>query len=145
MSVLIEHVQASSVLNGDDESYGSHNMLDSNPDTCWNSEGLPEHTLRFFLSCPTRVASLELTFQAGFVGRNMRVGSETGGEGAINGSTTEAKADELACFEPEETNEPQLFRLPTALVDATVICVNFCGSTDFYGRIVIYSAKLFSL
>jgi len=127
--VPVKGVEASSILNNDEDSYGPHHMLDLSPDTCWNSEGAPHHTLLFTFPQAASVSRIELTFQGGFAGRGMRVGCG------------DLDSDEDALFEPDDVNESQLFILPSPLTTVPSIRVSFQGSSDFYGRLVIYSAR----
>ena len=161
----IEHASASSVLGGDEDAYGALNVLDGREDTCWNSDGGAAQALTLTLARASAVAALELVFQGGFVGQEMRVrgrvaagGAAAGGGGAAACSACSAGAQEgpgiagaaCACeaelgrFQPLDANEPQRFALlPCAAGPVRELRVAFAGSTDFYGRVVVYAARVF--
>ncbi len=149
----IEHASASSVLGGDEETYGALNVLDGREDTCWNSDGGAAQALVLTLARASAVAALELVFQGGFVGQEMRVGGRADGvaEGAAcsacsagGGAACPCEA-ELGRFQPLDANEPQRFALlPCAAGPVRQLRVTFAGSTDFYGRVVVYAARVFT-
>lgn len=133
--VPVKHVEASSVLNGDLGLYGPHHMLEES-ETCWNSDGAPNHSLCFdFWGPRATVTAVEFVFQEGFVGQNMTIESD---------GCEKTSLPEAAYFQPKDTNEPQLFSFSLSLTSRESVRVSFKGSTDFYGRIVVYSAKWFS-
>ena len=139
--LCIADCSASSILNGDEESFGAANMLDGADDTCWNSDGGEHQVLTLTLQAPcAALRALELVFQGGFVGQDMRVAGLPGAEGAGEGA--EASAAELGRFQPQDCNERQRFALAPSAFPVHRVRVSFTGSTDFYGRVVIYCAQL---
>ena len=123
--------EASSTLQGNEEEYGCANMFDGRADTCWNSDGGGGgQWLELSLAAPVAsLAAVELVFQGGFVGQGMAVGAGGGAEPAGR-------------FQPRDVNEPQRFALPAPLRGVDRLRISFEGSTDFYGRVTIYSLTL---
>ena len=158
MLLPIARCSASSTLGGDEEVYGAGNVADGREDTCWNSDGGAQQALVLTLAArAASVAALELVFQGGFVGQDMRVAgradacssSECGSGGSgdaaaaacacVCAGATEA---ELGRFQPQDANEPQRFALARA-GPVRELRVSFTGSTDFYGRVVVYAARVY--
>jgi hypothetical protein len=73
--------------------------------------------------------ALEVVFQGGFAGQGMAVW----GGGA---------AQPAARFQPRDCNEAQRFELPAPLRGVDRLRITFDGSTDFYGRVIIYRLTL---
>ena len=157
MQLPIARCSASSTLGGDEEAYGAGNVADGREDTCWNSDGGAAQALVLTLAArAASVAALELVFQGGFVGQEMRVAgradacsssecSSGGGDAAAAACACAGAAlaeAELGRFQPLDANEPQRFALARA-GPVRELRVSFTGSTDFYGRVVVYAARVY--
>ncbi len=130
----VKEVVASSTLHGDEDTYGAQFLLDGLVDTCWNSDGGAAQTLTFTLAECATLSALELVFQGGFVGQDMLV------EGCPAAGGGGAPPLALGRFQPEDSNSSQTFALDAAAGPVRSVTVAFHGSTDFYGRVVLYSA-----
>eukprot|EP00911_Craspedida_sp_UC1_P001716 UC1_evm2s1304 len=123
--------RVSSVLNGDRVQFGAPNMFDGAVETCWNSDqGSPQRVLLDF-GQDVRLASLTIAFQGGFAGRECSL------LGCISGQAPEPFFD----FFPDDINTPQTFNIPE---ESTKVVINrlvlvMSSSTDFFGRITVYS------
>ncbi|KAJ2804868.1 hypothetical protein H4R20_002335 [Coemansia guatemalensis] len=124
----ISNWRVSSVLNRDTSSFGKQYLLDGSHETCWNSEqGTPQHILVEF-KVPVLVDKVSIQFQGGFAGKATKL-IDLG-----------RKADICPLY-PEDNNKLQTFVLPKheQCVDRRRIKIQFLTSTDFYGRIIVYS------
>ncbi len=128
--------RVSSVLNRNVKEFGKKHLFDGKEDTCWNSEqGSPQWVHVVFDGGDARtVSEIELVFQGGFVGKACSL--EVSKEGDIN-----AELAKCLDFYPEDTNKPQIFKLDRPVLARSVRVV-FSDSTDFFGRITLYSLKL---
>lgn len=153
-------------MNDDEEIYGPQNVLDGREDTCWNSDGGAEQELLLTLAHASPVRALELVFQGGFVGQDMRVLGAAAGLGEAPGAGEAAPRIspaaapgagassapqppnaawvELGRFQPVDGNEPQRFALSPSAGPVQQVRLQFSNSTDFYGRVVMYAARLFA-
>ncbi len=167
--LLLASCSASSTLHGDEDTYGALHVLDGREDTCWNSDGGSSQELVLTLARASAVRALELVFQGGFAGQDMRVeGAPAPGAGGVGGGAAGGGADgdgaaagggggsgsgegaaeaatwvELGRFQPLDGNEPQRFALAPCAGAVQRVRLRFTGSTDFYGRVVIYAARLY--
>lgn len=117
-------------------------MFDGCPETCWNSDqGASQYILLDFLEPNTSFAMLRFTFQGGFVGQDAVV--EVGE--SLDTLTTVTTLHHI-----KDNNDTQEF--PLCPSDATAeyvsakgryLKVTFSSSTDFYGRVTIYSFEVF--
>ncbi|XP_014678117.1 PREDICTED: nuclear receptor 2C2-associated protein-like [Priapulus caudatus] len=124
-------VSVSSVLNRNVKEFGKQFLIDGSDETCWNSdEGLPQWVLLRFLH-PVLIARLCVRFQGGFAGRECHL------EGGDSPQTLRRLAD----FYPEDVNALQTFDV-RAQQPVSVARLVFASSTDFYGRVVVYSLDL---
>ncbi|KAJ2551089.1 hypothetical protein IWW35_002979 [Coemansia sp. RSA 1878] len=124
----ISNYRVSSVLNRDVTSLGKQNLFDPNPETCWNSEqGTPQHILVEFAPC-VRIHSVCVQFQGGFAGKDTRL-------------IDMDRKEEICALFPDDNNKVQVLELPKTEqgVARRRIKLQFATSTDFYGRIVVYS------
>ncbi|KAJ1966410.1 Nuclear receptor 2C2-associated protein [Dipsacomyces acuminosporus] len=134
MESLIGHIsnyKVSSVLNRDAKTFGKKNLIDRSIETCWNSEqGSPQYILIEF-GTPARLSEIHIQFQGGFAGKATELVDATNGE-------------KICALHPEDNNKLQRFALPDAerLAERTRIKISFHSSTDFYGRIVIYTLDI---
>ncbi|KAJ2782638.1 Nuclear receptor 2C2-associated protein [Coemansia javaensis] len=128
---LLAHIgsySVSSVLSRDAKSFGKQFLFDGSRGTCWNSEqGSPQHVLVEFARA-VRIESVRIQFQGGFAGRDTRL-------------IDLDRKQVVALLHPADTNKLQSFPLPAAeqAVPRRRIKLQFLSSTDFYGRIVVYS------
>ncbi|XP_018583902.1 nuclear receptor 2C2-associated protein [Scleropages formosus] len=120
--------RVSSVLNRDAKQFGKKYMFDCNEETCWNSDqGLSQWVLLQFPRA-SRVSAVILQFQGGFSAKTCR----------LEGCLREGTFVKITDFYPEDNNSSQSFPIEESpLVDKLKIA--FENSTDFFGRIVVYS------
>ena len=130
-------IKASSTLNRSSK-YAPKFIFDGNTDTCWNSDqGLPQYiTINFEkIIIPT---SLSFTFNGGFVGNNVNI------EISLDSINYITILDSI-CF--DDTNDKQTIELPSNNHSDTIqgqyLKINFLSSTDFYGRITLYSLDIY--
>ncbi|KAJ3415155.1 Nuclear receptor 2C2-associated protein [Chytridiales sp. JEL 0842] len=137
MSSLLEgaKLKVSSVLNKDSKSFGRQFLTDGDEETCWNSEqGTPQW---ISIEFPEAVIPLELQimFQGGFVGQDCQIlGSTDGNEWGV-----------LNEFYPEDINSRQTFRVfrdEKERKEVKGLKIMFGGSTDTYGRVVVYDLRV---
>ena len=76
------------------------------------------------------LSSVSLQFQGGFCGKECEI--------EINGD------QKVMDFFPEDNNRVQSFSFPELKVDVKKVRVIFKSSSDFYGRITLYSLELYS-
>nr|CDS25708.1 nuclear receptor 2C2 associated protein [Hymenolepis microstoma] len=127
----ISRVTVSSVLNKNTQLYGKQFLFDGKPDTCWQSDSGAYQWIRLSFTNPTKLASLDLQFQGGFVA-----------EEATLQLWNDPKDDKIVLpFYPANSNCLQTFKFTQegSFSNAAII---FKKSTDFYGRIVIYKLEL---
>ena len=81
-------------------------------------------------SQPVLISKLEIRFQGGFSGKD--------------NSTFVILNEELKLpIHPVDANTIQSFELPEVEIATEKVKIVFSGSTDFYGRIVIYNLNLY--
>ncbi|KAJ2629360.1 Nuclear receptor 2C2-associated protein [Coemansia sp. RSA 1290] len=125
---FISKYKVSSVLNRDVTGLGKQNLFDGNSETCWNSEqGTPQHILVEFKQ-PVCIHSVVVQFQGGFAGKTTKL---------IDGDSK----SEICPLYPEDNNKTQTLNLPLQEhgVERQKIKLQFVNSTDFHGRIIVYS------
>jgi hypothetical protein len=140
-------VRASSVLPPKAE-HAAANMLSSDSSLAWYSQNLTtdanpvatkSHKIRVVVEAGvTRIDSVTITFQGGFVG--------TGGSLKLtysDSTTVEAPDSGTPWGSFEDSNDAQTFALgeTTETKEIKHFEMEFTGSTDFYGRIIIYSLE----
>ena len=76
------------------------------------------------------VSALSLQFQGGFCGKDCEI--------EINGD------QKVMDFFPEDINRVQMFNFPEAKTNVKKVRIIFKSSSDFYGRITLYSLELHS-
>ena len=123
---LVKSLSVSSVLNKNTKQYGKKHLMDGKDETCWHSDpGLPQWiTVKY--ESPQKVSSIQMTSQGGFSPREMVL--------IVDGQ-------EVTRFEVADQNLEQEFRLSQQM-EFKVLKMEFVTSSDFFGRIVIYSLKL---
>ena len=78
----------------------------------------------------TAVSALSLQFQGGFCGKDCEI--------EVNGD------QKVMDFFPEDINRVQMFKFPEAKSNVKKVRIIFKSSSDFYGRITLYSLELHS-
>lgn len=144
--------RASSSWKHDTRKFGPQHALDGQSDAAWKSapsEGSDPSFYEVHFHRPVVVHELRVQFQGGFAGMDCVVYRKNGqqnadGDGAQNDEEWE-ECDELF-LDPVDSNEVQTF---PAEIDpdeppepCTALRIEFGRSTDFYGRIVIYSLEV---
>ncbi len=79
-----------------------------------------------------KFASFGFQFQGGFAGKNCSVTLENG-----SGETVHEEK-----FYPDDINAKQTFGLSVTLENIRKVKFSFEGSTDFFGRIIVYNLEL---
>ncbi|XP_049321482.1 nuclear receptor 2C2-associated protein [Astyanax mexicanus] len=132
-SVLCSNTRSrvSSVLNRDVKQFGKNFMFDSNEETCWNSDQGDQQWVFLEFPEPVKVSELRLQFQGGFSGRSCK----------LEGCNKEGNLEHIEDFYPEDDNSLQSFPIQDAPLVQKVKIV-FKNSTDFFGRIVVYSLDI---
>ncbi|KAJ9476283.1 hypothetical protein PHBOTO_006381 [Pseudozyma hubeiensis] len=124
-------------------------ILDASNETCWTSDNLPPnsdpstslHSISFKLNSATslsRLHSLSLTFAGGFSPMSFDVLASQDGK-----TWSAAVPEELF---PMDTNAKQYF-LINSLEDTQEVQwlrLQLKGSTDDYGRVIVYQVELFA-
>lgn len=82
---------------------------------------------------PTTISAFAIQFQGGFVGKDCSVVLEDDAGKKLH---TEP-------FYPDDINAKQTFTLTKPVGNAVKLRVNFKGSTDFFGRIIIYNFEVY--
>ncbi|KAJ1950810.1 Nuclear receptor 2C2-associated protein [Linderina pennispora] len=128
LTPLISKCKVSSVLNRDAKSFGKAHLFDASLETCWNSDqGSPQYILVEFAQ-PVKIDSVLIQFQGGFVGKDIEL-------------IDAIKAAKICSLYADDNNKLQSFDVTQeeAAIGRSRIKILFNQSTDFYGRIVIYS------
>ncbi|EGD72553.1 nuclear receptor 2C2-associated protein isoform 2 [Salpingoeca rosetta] len=128
-------LRVSSVLNGDGKQFGKKFLLDDREDTCWNSDQGSPQFVELKLDAPAQVTQLAIMFQGGFAGKNCVL------EGKVDGSN---EYTELGRFYPDDVNHEQVFEgVNQENKKVHMLRLVFPESTDFFGRITIYTLKIY--
>lgn len=146
----------SSVLNRDIKQHGKTFLFDGCEDTAWSSDqveyawhhiaiapppltrfhsrsqGTPQH-IALLLNPAVTVSALSIQFQGGFAGKDCTMTLESEDGRPLHSEP----------FYPDDINAKQLFRLQSPVELVTKVRVLFKGSTDFFGRIIVYGFELF--
>jgi len=125
--------RVSSVLNRNVKEFGKKHLFDGKDDTCWNSDQGSPQWIHVVFGEKQSVDSVQLVFQGGFVGKNCH----------LEASRDEGDGELVKCqdFFPEDTNKLQTFKLDRP-VAAKAFRIVFSDSTDFFGRITVYTLRL---
>ncbi|XP_037092382.1 nuclear receptor 2C2-associated protein-like isoform X2 [Pollicipes pollicipes] len=124
-------IAVSSVLNRDVKQFGKQHLTDDDDETCWNShQGTPQY-IGARLSAPHRPRQLRLQFQGGFVGADCW----------LEAGPAPDQLHRLHAFYPDNINRLQTFDVDCPH-PVTHVKVVFNGSTDFFGRVVVYRFDL---
>ncbi|XP_023717773.1 nuclear receptor 2C2-associated protein [Cryptotermes secundus] len=125
--------RVSSVLNRDVKQFGKKHLFDGDEETCWNSDQGSPQWIALDLQKEETVNAFHIQFQGGFVGQNCHL--EAGPE--------DGSLEVVDHFYPDDINSLQVFKLREP-VSAKKLRFVFNGSTDFFGRIVIYKLEILS-
>ena len=127
--VTRDMIKVSSVLNKNTKEFGKQHILDDT-ENCWNSsQGKPQWIQ---LQLPEiKITKIEFQFQGGFVPCQIDVLL----------STLEKNWDLQDTFYPLDNNNVQSFK--TNFVGG-MVRFHFPNSTDFFGRIICYSLRIYS-
>lgn len=107
-------------------------MFDGQDETCWNSDqGLLQFII-FEFKHPVVVEEVHVKFQGGFTGKTCILQA---------GNSIEDLRD-LCTFYPEDISSKQIFRIQNDST-CTLYKMVLKNSSDFFGRITIYSLQLF--
>lgn len=130
MGSEFEQLRVSSVLNRNVKLYGKKHLIDSNPETCWNSDSGSPQWIEFSFAVPLRLSAVQLQFQGGFAGLETVVE-------AWNGACLTDSERHIASLHPRDDNSMQTFPLdfPACF---THYRITFSSSTDFFGRVTVY-------
>ncbi len=155
--------RASSIWQHDTRKFGPQHALDSQSMDAWNSapsnESNPLAYYEIHFQRPVSVREVRVQFQGGFVGMDCTMYKKKlrdNPENNKNGNEEDDDDDEWEesgelFLDTIESNDVQIF---PADVDAishgeidpcTALRIEFGKSTDFYGRIVIYSLEIWGL
>ncbi|XP_071845562.1 nuclear receptor 2C2-associated protein-like [Apostichopus japonicus] len=137
MSLLeqLSRVRVSSVLNNDVKQFGKKFLIDGNEETCWNSDQAQAGSGQWIsleFREPVLLEEIHLTFQGGFVGKTCQIHAVIGQEDATSYS-------KILDFFPKDDNSRQIFQIPNDGNKVTRVKIVFMESSDFYGRITVYS------
>jgi hypothetical protein len=152
--------RASSTWKYDTRRFGPQNALDSETDDAWNSASSEEsNPLAYFevnFHRPVLVRELRVQFQGGFVGMDCIVykkrqqqqpqkTDESDDKSNNNNDEEWEELDELF-LDPIDSTDIQTFYSEEVTIDpCTALRIEFGKSTDFYGRIIIYSLEVWGL
>ncbi|KAL7526433.1 hypothetical protein ACHAXR_001487, partial [Thalassiosira sp. AJA248-18] len=150
----------------DTRKFGPQNALDSQSDAAWKSapseDNDPLAYYEVHFNRPVNIHEMRVQFQGGFAGMDCIVyqkkqlqkttdgSDEKQNSGDDNDGESWEEFDELF-VEPIDSNEVQTFPAEiesdetTTNEPCTALRIEFGRSTDFYGRIVIYSLELWGL
>jgi hypothetical protein len=123
-----------------------HALDVENESSCWNSDGQADGAIihSFILNFHRRVklSSISLQFQGGFVPEECRLLTSQSGHDEENHVKNTWNEIDDADIELENTNKLQVFDLGDVAcqndLECDVLKLEFLGSTDFYGRVILY-------
>ena len=151
--------RASSTWKYDTRRFGPQNALDSETDDAWNSapseESNPLAYYEVYFHRPVLVREMRVQFQGGFVGLDCMVykkrqkqphnTDESNDESNYNNGEEWEELDELF-LDPIDSTDIQTFYTEEVTIDpCTALRIEFGKSTDFYGRIVVYSLEIWGV
>ncbi|XP_037028289.1 nuclear receptor 2C2-associated protein [Bradysia coprophila] len=135
MSVLDDvkyKCSVSSVLNRDNKQHGKSFLFDGCEDTAWSSDQGALQWILITFDEVTKIKSFNFQFQGGFAGKNCSVSLEDGGGKVVHEQP----------FYPDDINAKQTFDLSSTAESVRKVKFSFEGSTDFFGRIIVYNLEL---
>ncbi|XP_075063724.1 nuclear receptor 2C2-associated protein isoform X1 [Mixophyes fleayi] len=118
--------RVSSVLNRDVKQFGKQFLFDHKDETCWNSDQGSSQWIALEFPQKLWISEIHIQFQGGFSSRNC----------ILEGCLKDEELVKIAEFYPEDINAIQSFVLTEQYVEK--LRLSFPGSTDFFGRIVVY-------
>eukprot|EP00043_Microstomoeca_roanoka_P017753 m.186079 g.186079 ORF g.186079 m.186079 type:complete len:144 (-) comp16694_c5_seq3:1121-1552(-) len=128
-------LRVSSVLNGDGKQFGKKFLADDREDTCWNSDQGSPQFVELKLDQPQQVTRLKIMFQGGFAGKNCILSGKAAGE---------EEYTDLGHFYPDDVNyEQEFLDVNPEKKTVSMLRLVFPESTDFFGRVTIYTLKVF--
>lgn len=110
----------------------AYNVVHNSVGFVRSAQGTPQH-ISVLLDDPLTVRAVVMQFQGGFVGKDCTVVIEDGQGQLLHNEP----------FYPDDVNAKQIFTLSSVVANAKKVRVNFKGSTDFFGRIIVYSYELY--
>ena len=135
--------RASSTWKHDTRKFGPLIALNNNSEDAWKSAQSEENDpLAYFeidFHRPVQVSELRIQFQGGFVGMDCIVYQKSG-----DGTTDWEECEDLF-VDPIDSNEVQTFESEaddSMSGKCSSLRIEFGRSTDFYGRIVIYTLEV---
>ncbi|KAJ2787953.1 Nuclear receptor 2C2-associated protein [Coemansia interrupta] len=128
---LIAQTRVSSVHNRDAQSFGRQHLFDSNPETCWTSDQGTPQSISIRFTRAVHLHRVHVQFQGGFAGKTARLVDRAAGR-------------EICPMHFEDSNRRQTAEIPEdrRRVAYSQVSVVFPESSDFYGRVVVYSLDL---
>ena len=135
--------RASSTWQHNTKKFGPQNALDNETEEAWKSAASEEEPLQYYevhFKRKVHIEELRVQFQGGFVGMECIVYKK-------NSDNDEWEEFEELYLDTIESNEVQTFGVELApgqdAVDSCeAIRIEFGKSSDFYGRIVIYTLEV---
>lgn len=153
--------KASSTWKHDTRKFGPQNALNSESDAAWKSapseESDPLAYYEVYFNRPVSVHEIRLQCQGGFVGMDCIVYTKqqqkiADGSAQQNNDEVEWEEFEDLFVDPIDSNETQIFPVEMDSDEnesnhdaCTALRIEFGRSTDFYGRIVVYSFEVWGL
>jgi hypothetical protein len=129
----------SSTLNRDIKQNGKSFMFDDRLDTCWSSDQGNQQWVSIEFEQPVTLNAIAIQFQGGFVAKSCELIMES------KLVCLDEKLENtlfMETFYPEDINPEQSFKLNQHRENIFKLKLKFNESSDFFGRIVIYSLKL---
>lgn len=139
--------KVSSVLGRDTKAYGKQNLLDMSEETCWSSDQGAPQQCTFDLVCVDEahkddqlsIGKVKVMFQGGFAGKECSL--------LIQKSKDDGGWKEISKFYPMDVNDVQEFTIPEDQDSAITanggrLRIVFHSSSDFYGRVTVYTLDI---
>ncbi|KAJ6637451.1 Nuclear receptor 2C2-associated protein [Pseudolycoriella hygida] len=122
----------SSVLNRDNKQHGKSFLFDGCEDTAWSSDQGASQWIVVAFEEDVKISSFAFQFQGGFAGKNCSLALED----------KDGKLLHEQNFYPDDINAKQTFNISSVLENVREVKFSFDGSTDFFGRIIVYNLEL---
>ncbi|KAI4894188.1 hypothetical protein NFI96_017886 [Prochilodus magdalenae] len=154
---LVVSLRVSSVLNRDVKQFGKKFMFDSNEETCWNSDQGDQQWVLLEFPVSVKVSELRLQFQGGFSGKSCKLQAVRNSNNVASSERPDAFLTILLykpvvgykhiksliyhiyyIFKPSRKIDKFCFPIQDAPLVQKLKIV-FESSTDFFGRIIVYS------